>query len=75
MATRPRGRGSRASGSLSRVHLELGGKAPVVVLDDANLDAVVRGVRLAGYANACHDCTAACRLIAGTDIHETESRR
>jgi len=59
-----------ASESLKRVHLELGGKAPVVVLDDADLDAVIAGVRLAGYANAGQDCTAACRVIAGAGIHD-----
>ncbi len=59
-----------ASDSLKRVHLELGGKAPVVVLDDADLDAVVSGIRLAGYANAGQDCTAACRVIAGAGIHD-----
>jgi len=59
-----------ASESLKRVHLELGGKAPVIVLDDADLDAVVAGVRLAGYANAGQDCTAACRVIAGSAIHD-----
>jgi len=59
-----------AADSLKRVHLELGGKAPVVVLDDADLDAVVSAVRLAGYANAGQDCTAACRVIAGAGIHD-----
>ena len=59
-----------ASDSLKRVHLELGGKAPVVVLDDADLEAVVSGIRLAGYANAGQDCTAACRVIAGAGIHD-----
>jgi 1-pyrroline dehydrogenase len=59
-----------ASDSLKRVHLELGGKAPVIVLDDADLDAVVSGIRLAGYANAGQDCTAACRVIAGPVIHD-----
>lgn len=59
-----------ASRSLKRVHLELGGKAPVVVLDDADIDAVVAGVRLAGYVNAGQDCTAAARVIAGTRVHD-----
>jgi 1-pyrroline dehydrogenase len=59
-----------ASESLKRVHLELGGKAPVIVLDDADLDAVVSGIRLAGYANAGQDCTAACRVIAGRGIYD-----
>lgn len=59
-----------ASASLKRVHLELGGKAPVVVLDDADLEAVVAGVRLAGFVNAGQDCTAAARVIAGGDVHD-----
>jgi 1-pyrroline dehydrogenase len=59
-----------ASQSLKRVHLELGGKAPVVVLDDADLDAVVAGVRLAGYVNAGQDCTAASRVITGPRMHD-----
>lgn len=59
-----------ASRSLKRVHLELGGKAPVVVLDDADLDAVVAGVRLAGFVNAGQDCTAAARVIAGGRVHD-----
>jgi 1-pyrroline dehydrogenase len=60
-----------ASKTLKRVHLELGGKAPVIVFDDADLDAVVAGVKLAGYANAGQDCTAACRVIAGPKIHDS----
>jgi 1-pyrroline dehydrogenase len=59
-----------ASRSLKRVHLELGGKAPVVVLDDADLDAVAAGVRLAGFANAGQDCTAAARVITGAKVHD-----
>ncbi len=59
-----------ASQSLKRVHLELGGKAPVIVLDDADLEQVVAGIRLAGFANAGQDCTAACRVIAGAGIHD-----
>ena len=59
-----------ASRSLKRVHLELGGKAPVVVLDDADLDAVVAGVRLAGFVNAGQDCTAAARVVAGPRVHD-----
>ena len=46
---------------LKRTHLELGGKAPVLVFDDADLEAVVAGVRMAGFYNAGQDCTAACR--------------
>ncbi len=53
-----------------RTHLELGGKAPVIVFDDADLDAVVSGVRTFGFYNAGQDCTAACRLYAGGRIYE-----
>ncbi len=59
-----------AAGNLKRTHLELGGKAPVLVFDDADLDLVVAGVRTFGYYNAGQDCTAACRLYAGPRIHE-----
>jgi 1-pyrroline dehydrogenase len=59
-----------AADTLARVHLELGGKAPVLVFDDADLDAVVRGVRAAGYMNAGQDCTAATRVIATPGIHD-----
>jgi 1-pyrroline dehydrogenase len=59
-----------AAASLKRVHLELGGKAPVVVFDDADLETVVGAVRLAGFANAGQDCTAACRVVAGPRIAE-----
>ena len=59
-----------ASDSLKRVHLELGGKAPVVVFDDADLDAVVAGVRLFGYWNSGQDCTAATRVLAAPGIHD-----
>ena len=59
-----------ASGSLKRTHLELGGKAPVIVLDDADLASVVEGVRTFGYYNAGQDCTAACRIYAGPKIYE-----
>lgn len=53
-----------------RTHLELGGKAPVIVFDDADLDSVVAGVRTFGFYNAGQDCTAACRLYAGPRIYE-----
>jgi aminobutyraldehyde dehydrogenase len=59
-----------AAGNLKRTHLELGGKAPVIVLDDANVAAVVEGVRTFGFYNAGQDCTAACRLYAGSRIYE-----
>ena len=59
-----------ASKSVKRTHLELGGKAPVVVFDDADLDAVVNGLRAFGYYNAGQDCTAACRIYAGSKIYD-----
>ena len=59
-----------ASGTLKRTHLELGGKAPVIVFDDANLEEVVAGVRTFGYYNAGQDCTAACRIYAGPKIYD-----
>jgi aminobutyraldehyde dehydrogenase len=59
-----------ASSSLKRTHLELGGKAPVIVFDDADLASVVEGIRTFGYYNAGQDCTAACRLYAGPKIYE-----
>jgi aminobutyraldehyde dehydrogenase len=59
-----------ASKSLKRTHLELGGKAPVIVFDDADLEAVVTGLKLFGYYNAGQDCTAACRVYAGPKIHD-----
>jgi len=59
-----------ASKSVKRTHLELGGKAPVVVFDDADLDAVIEGVRTFGYFNAGQDCTAACRVYAGRKIYD-----
>jgi aminobutyraldehyde dehydrogenase len=59
-----------ASNSLKRTHLELGGKAPVLVFDDADLAAVVEGIKTFGYYNAGQDCTAACRLYAGSKIYD-----
>ncbi|HYL70562.1 MAG TPA: aldehyde dehydrogenase family protein, partial [Candidatus Dormibacteraeota bacterium] len=59
-----------AAGNLKRTHLELGGKAPVVVFDDADVEALVAGVRTFGFYNAGQDCTAACRLYAGERIYE-----
>jgi aminobutyraldehyde dehydrogenase len=53
-----------------RTHLELGGKAPVIVFDDADLESVVSGVRTFGFYNAGQDCTAACRIYAGAKIYE-----
>ncbi|WLS07852.1 gamma-aminobutyraldehyde dehydrogenase [Shinella sumterensis] len=59
-----------AAKTVKRTHLELGGKAPVVVFDDADLEAVVAGVRAFGYYNAGQDCTAACRIYAQDGIYE-----
>src|SRR6266581_3770144 len=59
-----------AASTLKRVHLELGGKAPVVVFDDADLEKVVEWIKIGGYFNAGQDCTAATRVIAGPHIHE-----
>ena len=59
-----------ASQTLKRVHLELGGKAPVVVFDDADLDAVNNWVKTAGFFNSGQDCTAATRVIAGPRIYD-----
>jgi len=58
-----------ASKSLKRVHLELGGKAPVVVFDDADIEAAAEGIAIAGYFNAGQDCTAATRVIAGPNVY------
>ena len=59
-----------AAGNLKRTHLELGGKAPVIVFDDADIEALVAGVRTFGFYNAGQDCTAACRLYVGKRIYE-----
>jgi 1-pyrroline dehydrogenase len=59
-----------ASQTLTRVHLELGGKAPVVVLDDADVEAVAAGVRVGSFYNAGQDCTAATRVIATAGVYE-----
>ena len=59
-----------AADTLKRVHLELGGKAPVVVFDDADLEAVVEGVAVGGWYNTGQDCTASSRVIAGPKIYD-----
>lgn len=59
-----------ASKTIKRTHLELGGKAPVIVFDDADLARVVEGLKAFGYYNAGQDCTAACRIYAGPKIYE-----
>ncbi len=69
VATGARILGQSAEG-IKRTHLELGGKAPVIVFDDADVEAVVSGVRTFGYYNAGQDCTAACRLYAGARVYD-----
>jgi len=59
-----------AADTLKRVHLELGGKAPVVVFDDADLSSAVEWIKTAGYFNSGQDCTAAARVLAGPGIYE-----
>src|SRR5215470_1932145 len=59
-----------ASATLKRTHLELGGKAPVIVFDDADLSSVVSGLKAFGYYNAGQDCTAACRVYAGKKVYD-----
>ena len=54
-----------AAGTVKRLHLELGGKAPVIVFDDADADLAAEIIKSAGYWNSGQDCTAACRVIAG----------
>jgi betaine-aldehyde dehydrogenase len=61
---------SAAADDLKRVHLELGGKAPVVVFDDADLAAAAEAIAVGGYFNAGQDCTAATRVLAGPGIHD-----
>jgi 1-pyrroline dehydrogenase len=59
-----------AAESLKRVHLELGGKAPVVVFDDADVGAVAAKLREASFYNSGQDCTAPCRVIATSGVHD-----
>src|SRR4051795_8583024 len=59
-----------ASHDVKRVHLELGGKAPVVVFDDADLESAAENIAIAGYFNAGQDCTAATRVLAGPRVHD-----
>ena len=59
-----------AADTLKRVHLELGGKAPMVVFDDADPVAVAKGIKVAGYWNSGQDCTAGTRVIAGPKIYD-----
>jgi betaine-aldehyde dehydrogenase len=59
-----------AAAGLKRVHLELGGKAPVVVFDDADVAAAAEAIAAAGYFNAGQDCTAATRVLASSSVHD-----
>jgi len=59
-----------AAPGLKRVHLELGGKAPVVVFDDADPAKAAEAIAIAGYFNAGQDCTAATRVLTGLRVHD-----
>ncbi|MBW0157651.1 gamma-aminobutyraldehyde dehydrogenase [Sedimentimonas flavescens] len=59
-----------ANKTIKRTHLELGGKAPVIVFDDADIEATVQGLRAFGYYNAGQDCTAACRVYAHSAVYD-----
>jgi betaine-aldehyde dehydrogenase len=59
-----------AAADVKRVHLELGGKAPVIVFDDADVEAAAEAIAVAGYFNAGQDCTAATRVLAGPGVHD-----
>lgn len=59
-----------AARSVKRVHLELGGKAPVIVFDDADIEAAAEGISVAGLFNAGQDCTAATRVLVAPSIHD-----
>src|SRR3546814_7403453 len=56
--------------TIKRTHFELGGKAPVIVLEDADIAAAVEAIAEGGYSNAGQDCTAACRVYAHARIHD-----
>ncbi|MTH78025.1 gamma-aminobutyraldehyde dehydrogenase [Paracoccus aestuariivivens] len=59
-----------ATKTIKRTHLELGGKAPVILLDDADIEAAIAGLRAFGYYNAGQDCTAACRIYAHASVYD-----
>ena len=59
-----------AATKLKRTHLELGGKAPVVIFDDADLEAAAEAIAVAGYFNGGQDCTAATRVLAAPGVHD-----
>jgi 1-pyrroline dehydrogenase len=60
-----------AAGTVKRLHLELGGKAPVIVFDDADVELAAEILKSASYWNAGQDCTAACRVIAGPAVYDS----
>src|SRR5699024_4982477 len=62
---------SHTASSIKRTLMELGGKAPVIIFDDADIEAVVEGVRTFGYYNAGQDCTASCRIYDEKSSYET----
>ncbi len=59
-----------AADNLKRVHLELGGKAPVIIFDDADVEAAAETIKAAGYWNSGQDCTAATRIVAGPRVYD-----
>ncbi|HEX8594277.1 MAG TPA: gamma-aminobutyraldehyde dehydrogenase [Pseudomonas sp.] len=61
---------SSTAGTIKRMHMELGGKAPVIIFDDADIEAAVEGIRTFGFYNAGQDCTAACRIYAQKGIYD-----
>jgi aminobutyraldehyde dehydrogenase len=61
---------SSTAASVKRMHMELGGKAPVIIFNDADIDAAVEGIRTFGFYNAGQDCTAACRIYAQKGVYE-----
>ncbi|MGZ0702655.1 gamma-aminobutyraldehyde dehydrogenase [Pseudomonas piscis] len=61
---------SSTADSVKRLHMELGGKAPVLIFDDADLDAAVEGIRAFGFYNAGQDCTAACRIYVQDGVYD-----
>ncbi|MCU1715555.1 gamma-aminobutyraldehyde dehydrogenase [Pseudomonas sp. 5P_3.1_Bac2] len=66
---------SSTAESMKRTHMELGGKAPVLLFDDADVDAAVEGIRAFGFYNAGQDCTAACRIYAQKGIYQEFVRK
>lgn len=61
---------SNTADRVKRMHMELGGKAPVIIFNDADIDAAVEGIRTFGFYNAGQDCTAACRIYAQAEIYD-----